>query len=181
MLASRIFGTAARRPSQIKFMPLLINLRHLEREDVVLEGELSAEELDLLNVDELIHFAQPVEYDLEAEEADGGILVQGSLRTVLDCECARCLKPFRRDLELDGWACLLPLEGEEAVTVTNDCLDLTPFIREDILLELPQRPLCKPDCAGLPKTAGGTAKKNAQSGQAEAGSSAWAELNKLKF
>jgi uncharacterized metal-binding protein YceD (DUF177 family) len=28
-------------------------------------------------------------------------------------------------------------------------VDLTPFIREDILLDFPQRPLCRPDCAGL--------------------------------
>jgi len=162
-------------------MPLLINLRHLERKDVFLEGELSAEDLELVNMDELMRMAGPLEYDLEAEELDGGILVQGSLRVPLDCECARCLKPFRRELNLEHWACHLPREGEEAVTVTNDCVDLTPFVREDILLELPQRPLCKPDCAGLPKTVVGKPKKNAQTGQAEAGSSAWAELNKLKL
>ena len=162
-------------------MPLLINLRHLERKDAALEGELSAEDLDLVNVDELIHFAQPLEYDLEAEQLDDGILVQGSLRVVLACECARCLKPFKFDLELEGWACHLPLEGEEAVAVINDSVDLTPFVREDILLELPQRPLCKPDCAGLSKPVVGKAKNKARTGQAEPGSSAWAELNKLKL
>ena len=35
------------------------------------------------------------------------------------------------------------------VAIENDCVDLTPFVREDILLEFPQHPLCKPDCGGL--------------------------------
>jgi uncharacterized protein len=161
--------------------PLLINLRHLERKSVVLEGELTAEDLELVALDDLIQLAGPVEYDLEAEQLDDGILVQGSLRAQFDCECGRCLKKFTWELELDGWACHLPLEGEEAVTVNNDSVDLTPFLREDILLELPQRPLCKPDCAGLPKAVVGKVNKNAQIGHAEAGSAAWAELNKLKF
>ena len=47
------------------------------------------------------------------------------------------------------WTLHLPLEGEDKVTVENDCVDLTPFVREDILLEFPQHPLCKPDCARI--------------------------------
>jgi len=163
-------------------MPLLINLRHLERDPLSLEGELSAEELEMLNLDELMRMTQPLEYELEVERLDDGILAQGSLRLVLDCECARCLKPFPFQLNLDNWAAHLPLEGEDAVTINNDSVDLTPAIREDILLELPQRPLCKPDCAGLPKTGGGKVKKTApKGGQGKAGSDPWAELNKLKL
>jgi len=60
-------------------------------------------------------------------------------------------------------------------------VDLTPFAREDILLEFPQHPLCDPECSGLPNSSVGKAKKNSGAGKTEAGSSAWAELNKLKF
>ena len=73
----------------------------------------------------------------------------GSLTLTLDCECVRCLKTFEHELKLTDWALHLPLEGEEKVPVENDCVDLTPFVREDILLEFPQHPLCKPDCRGL--------------------------------
>ena len=85
------------------------------------------------------------------------------------------------DLELADWTCHLPLEGEEAVPVTNDCVDLTPYVREDILLAFPQHPLCDPDVAGLPKHGAGKPKQRRRASQTEAGSSAWAELNKLKF
>jgi uncharacterized protein len=162
-------------------MPLLINLRQVERRDLVLQGELTAEELDLVNLDELIRFASPLEYDLVAQRMEGGVLVQGELRVVLACECSRCLKPFEQALELKDWACHLALEGEEAAVVKDDCVDLTPYLREDILLELPQRPLCRAECEGLPKAAAGKTKKTNKSGSEEGNPSAWNELNKLKF
>ena len=65
--------------------------------------------------------------------------------------------------------------------VVNDCVDLTPYVREDILLEFPQHPLCDPECRGLPKTSIGKSRNTSGTGKTEVGSSAWAELNKLKL
>jgi uncharacterized protein len=134
-------------------MALLINIRQLEKENISLEGELPANDLDLEGVDELIRVEEPLQYDLEAEKLDDSILVQGTLALNLQCECVRCLKSFVYPLELTGWACHLPLEGDEKVPVANDSVDLTPYLREDILLEFPRHPLCKSDCSGLPKKA----------------------------
>ena len=166
-------------------MALLINLRQLERGPVVAKGKVSAEELELTDLDELIRLAGSVQYELEAAKMEKSVLVQGRVQLVLDCECARCLKPFKRELELVDWKCLLELEGEEPVPVAGDCVDLTPHIREDILLELPQRPLCQPDCRGLPKKAAGklekTPKTTGKSGQAGGVLPDWTVLNKLKL
>jgi uncharacterized metal-binding protein YceD (DUF177 family) len=60
-------------------------------------------------------------------------------------------------------------------------VDLTPFVREDILLEFPRHPLCEPQCRGLPKMSAGKAKKSDGTGTTDVGSPAWAELNKLKL
>jgi uncharacterized protein len=162
-------------------MPLLINLRQLERRDLVLRGELTAAELDLVNLDELMRIERPLRYDLVAQRLEDGVLAQGSLRLTLACECARCLKPFPLALNLESWACHLALTGEEAVIVKDDCVDLTPCIREDILLELPQRPLCKTDCDGLKKALGGRQQPSNEIRPEEGKSSAWSELNKLKL
>jgi uncharacterized protein len=162
-------------------MPVLINLRQLEKDDVHLTGEVPAGELDVTNIDELIHAPKPLEYDLEAQNMESGILVTGDLRLDLKCECARCLKEFDYRLEVKDWACHLPLEGEEKVEVSNDCVDLTPYMREDILLGLPQHPLCKPECSGLPKKAVAKTKKSNGAGSSRETGSAWAELNKLKL
>jgi uncharacterized metal-binding protein YceD (DUF177 family) len=75
----------------------------------------------------------------------------------------------------------LPLKGEDAVPVASDLVDLTPTLREDILLELPRHPLCERECGGLPNMSGGRAKNKKNAGKNESASSAWAELNKLKL
>jgi len=157
---------------------LSVNLRHLETRNLVLRGELSLAELDLDARDEMMHVVSPVEYDIEIEKLDDALLVQGELRVAFDCECVRCLKKFKRKLDLKNWTLHLPLEGEDAVTVDNDCVDLTPFVREDILLGFPQHPLCKPDCVGLKPKTGKSAKI---ADNEEPKPSAWAELNKLKL
>jgi uncharacterized protein len=162
-------------------MSLKVNLCHLEEDSVRLEGELSAEELDIETRDEVIVLTQPLTYNLEVQKFEGGLLVQGALQLPLDCQCVRCLKPFTRLLELPDYRLHVPLQGEDAAPVANDLVDLTPAIREDILLEFPQHPLCDPECWGLlPKTEGGPGKTNS-SEEPELSSSAWAELNKLKF
>jgi len=163
-------------------MSLQINMRALMRDDsVLLEGELPASELDLDDVDEMIKLVDPLRYKLEAQKLEKSILVQGSLELVLRCECVRCLKQFEYKLDLPEWTCLLPLEGEEMVAITNDSVDLTPYVREDILLGFPQHPLCNAECGGLPKKAVGKVKKTGGTGKTKDISSAWAELNKLKF
>ncbi len=164
-------------------MRLLVNLRHLDAHTPVvrLQGQLPVNDLDLDTRDEMIQAAQPLDYALEVQKFEQGLLAQGRLRLTLKCQCVRCLKPFQYRLALDRWACHLALQGEERVAVVNDCVDLTPFVREDILLEFPQHPLCDPGCSGLPKTFVGKAERSSGAGESEASSSAWAELNKLKF
>ena len=162
-------------------MPLVVNLRHLEAHNVRLEGELPAEEMDIDTRDEVIQITQPLEHDLEVQKLENSILVQGHLHLNLECQCVRCLKPFQYHLELERWTCHLPLKGEDCVTVTNDFVDLTPYVREDILLEFPRHPLCNPECRGLPGVSVGGARTASGAGKTEVGSPAWAELNKLKL
>jgi uncharacterized protein len=160
-------------------MKPLVNLRHLEDGPVTLTGQLTVEELDLDPMDEVIHLTHELSYDVEVEKVDHAILAQGTLEMDLDCDCVRCLKPHQQKVLLENWAAHLPLEGEEKVAVHNDVVDLTPYIREDMVLAFPQHPLCEPECKGLkgrendPNLSG--------AGQSDSASSAWAVLNKLKL
>ena len=90
-------------------MSLKINLRHLEETGIHLIGEIPVAELDLGVNDELIHTEKPLRYDLSVELLHDAILATGSLSLPLDCECGRCLKKFKSELKLDGWAAHLPL------------------------------------------------------------------------
>ncbi|MFO1475421.1 MAG: YceD family protein [Verrucomicrobiota bacterium] len=162
-------------------MPVTVNLRHLESDDLRLEGELPVEELDLQLRDAVIRVERPLEYRLDVEKLGVELLAKGSLRLALRCECVRCLSAFETVLELPDWTCLLPLEGEDSVPISNDSVDLTPYIREDILLEFPQHPVCGKDCRGLPNPQGGKELDVNEPGHSAPGSSAWSELDKLKF
>jgi uncharacterized protein len=162
-------------------MPLLVNLRHLEACNVRLEGTSPVGDLDIDTHDEVIQVSQPLHYHLEVQKLEDGLLVQGRLRLTLDCLCVRCLKRVQYRLKLDQWTCHLPLQGDDAVAVVNDCVDLTPYIREDILLEFPRHPLCDPECRGLPRTSIGKVTNTSKTSPSEAGSSAWVELDKLKL
>ena len=158
-------------------MPLTFNLHHIEAKDLALEGELPSEELELDLHDEVIHPAGPLKYDLEVQRIEGAALVQGELILPLEFDCVRCLKKFKRSLEIENWVCHLPLIGEDAIPVDNDLVNLTPYLREDILLALPQHPLCEPECGGLkvPASVKGPGRAS------EKVSSAWDELDKLKL
>jgi len=156
-------------------MPLVVNLRHLANHNVSLQGELPLAELDLETNDAMVQANGPVTHDLEAQLLEDNVLVRGSLSVTLACQCVRCLKPFVQELHLGEWTCLLPLKGEESVPVVSDCVDLTPQIREDILLAFPQHPVCDAKCRGLAKS------ESSGQDRTGTGSSAWSALDKLKL
>jgi uncharacterized protein len=161
-------------------MPLLVNIQQLFHDDLSLKGELPVEDLALDVHDEVVQARSPLQYELSVEKLEDALLVQGRLRLKLDCRCVRCLKPMVVWLDLTGWACHLPLQGEDAVPVVNDSVDLTPHIREDILLGFPQYPVCEPECGGLTPGSRGTA-KGTSGGETIPPSVSWSELDKLKL
>jgi uncharacterized protein len=131
-------------------MAIKLNLQQLEQEDLQLDGQLSAAELDLqMGGDILVHSAGTLDYQLDATQAGDTLLVRGALNIDFACDCARCLEPFTYTLELTEWTCALPLTGPDAVQPKGEYLDLTPWVREDILLGLPQHPQCGSECQGL--------------------------------
>jgi uncharacterized protein len=160
-------------------MSIPVNIQHLEKGPVSVIDELLPKELDLQSRDELIRFGGPVSFDLEVQKLDESILVQGVVSVQVECDCARCLKTFSKVVDLPQWTIHLALAGDEAVPVINECVDLTPFLREDILLALPQHPLCSRDCKGLMRDHDGGAESRPAKGVVEDQASPWGELDKL--
>jgi uncharacterized metal-binding protein YceD (DUF177 family) len=156
-------------------MSLTFNIRHLEKKDLHLKGDLPTHDLDLDLHDETIRPGPELSYDLEVQRLEGGALVQGTVRLPVEYICVRCLKKFKRPLVLDNWTVHLPLSGEDAVEISNDLVNLTPYLREDTLLALPQHPLCEVECRGLKLPARSKDPEPAKT------ASAWDELDKLKL
>lgn len=67
--------------------------------------------------------------------------------------CDRCLKPAPRSFQKQFTHILTPTlnseDNDEFILVEDMHFDLDALLREDILLELPTKVLCRADCKGL--------------------------------
>jgi uncharacterized protein len=161
-------------------MPLCIQLRDLDNGPIRLCGTLPLKELELGDLGEVLRGTAPLRYDLRVELVSERVLASGELCLDLEADCVRCLKPIPVEVRLAEWQGILPLSGEEAVPVVDDSVDLTPPLREDIFLALPQHPLCDLRCGGLLQAPARPADLPTGTIAGES-SSVWDALNKLQF
>ena len=78
----------------------------------------------------------PTKFDVLVSLDKESVLVEGVVETEFELECSRCLEKFKWKLRLDPYFSDEPREGRSN-------LDLTEFLREDILLALPGYPHCE--------------------------------------
>ena len=117
-----------------------INVKRIPEGGETLRGTEPAAILEL--EDPNVRFEKEIECELHAQVQGNALLVTGTLRTPVTARCGRCLKTLKLPLAVQDFVFHCELRGE-------DFVDLTENIREDILLTLPQRILCNPDCKGL--------------------------------
>jgi DUF177 domain-containing protein len=99
----------------------------------------------------------PIEGDLLLESVVDGIYVSGSVGGRFQMRCARCLKPFERDFDVEMTELVAREPGpEDDYALAEDLtLDPEPMVRDAVGLEMPFAPLCRPDCLGLCEICGG--------------------------
>ncbi len=118
-----------------------LSLALLEKQPIELAGEEPPELLGL-EPDSPIVADHPIKYRLKAQKVSGGVLVEGRVATRIHGLCGRCLEPVKRKIESPELSLFFENPpGEE--------LDLTPEVREELLLELPMNLLCSESCRGL--------------------------------
>jgi uncharacterized protein len=87
-----------------------------------------------------------------------GLLVQVKMRANTPAECVRCLNEFEQPLAIDftelyNFATRSVSEGD-LIVPENGYIDLSPLVREYMLLEVPISPVCRPDCRGFCQVCG---------------------------
>ena len=96
-----------------------------------------------------------------ATHTDPGALLEGDVDATVAQECARCLRTlashvrtrfaeqYYAKLHVDTGA-PMPEAPRDAKVIGSDFrIDLTPLLREEVILAVPLAPLCQPDCRGL--------------------------------
>ncbi len=110
-----------------------VHLRQIPDEGLHLEGEEECPIPELASED--VVCAGPLRYSLDLGISDGSLWANGSLSQPVEVHCVACLESFVHTIEVPEFAFLTETTGPETV-------DLTPFVREDILLNLPAYPRC---------------------------------------
>ena len=135
--------------------PLVIDTHDLgRRAGAMRELQTTTEAPDGIGSDVIgVPTGSPIRLDLRLESVVEGVLVTGTAEVEVAGQCGRCLEPIEQQLEIDIQELYLYPDAEpddtEASRMEGELLDLEPLVRDEVVLELPFMPLCRPDCAGL--------------------------------
>jgi uncharacterized protein len=149
-----------------------INVKCIPPDGETLAGSDPSSIMELEEPD--TRFEHDVEYELLAQLQENALLVTGQLRTPATLRCSRCLQVFDFPVRVDQFVFHQELHGE-------DFVDLTANMREDIILELPQRALCAEGCKGLCPHCGKDLNKGSCRCKPSEGDLRWHALDNLKL
>lgn len=136
--------------------PLVIDTRELGRRPGsmrrVQRGDPAPEDLGV----EMIRVPTGAELvlDLRLESVMEGVLVSGFVTAPLVGECGRCLEPVTSSIEVElqelyAYPESDATDDEEVSRLVGDLIDITPALRDAVVLALPLSPLCQDNCPGL--------------------------------
>lgn len=162
--------------------PLVVNAAELLRRpgsERRVHLEVTPDELGV--ADERLVAGEPIVLDLRLEALNDGILVHGNVRARWSGLCRRCLTAV-------GGEAVAQVEERyqhvvtdpDAFPLVDDQIDLRAVAGQLVLLELPDAPLCRDDCAGLCPICGidrNTATCECQEGPSD---SVWSVLEALR-
>jgi uncharacterized protein len=149
-----------------------IHLRHIHADGLHLEGEEECLIPDLAA--EEVRCKGPLRYALDLGISEGALWATGSLAQPVELTCVRCLEPFPFDIEAKAFSIHVDLTGPELI-------DLTPYMREDILLNLPAHPHCDREGGRECPAANAPASENVVSEAVPKAQPDWSALDKLKL
>lgn len=87
-----------------------------------------------------------------------GYKVSYNIKGKIDLTCSRCLEVFSKDLGGEHSVIALKSYNERehlresdmnTISLDGDILNLTELVREQIILDVPYKPLCHPECKGI--------------------------------
>jgi len=137
-----------------------IDVRELELRPLRYSAELSQQELGFDPKD--VHIHGGVQVELLVEKRGYDVRVRGTLKAQVDLSCSRCLDPVRVGIASDfdqlyESNAAHPLTGEIALRekdtdiafFSGNTIEINDIVREQVLLAVPMKPICREDCKGL--------------------------------
>jgi uncharacterized protein len=133
---------------------LRVDLRELARGPVETRGELTQDDLALAGTE--ISLREPVAVSGRLQAiGEGRFYWQGTAHTVAQGECRRCLTPLATPIDLEIGALFTQdpdaPDDPDSYPVAPDAMDIdvTPAVREELVLAAPRYVVCREECKGL--------------------------------
>jgi uncharacterized protein len=149
------------------------------------------EELNL--VDERVTLADPVIVNGRVKTSRSEVRVSGRIETQVNVDCDRCLKtlevPVAADFALQyitgqeyesSHIAALPADEMAVSVFDGEAIDVDEIVREQILLAVPDRALCREDCKGICSSCGIDLNAGSCNCDSTEIDPRWAALRKLK-
>ena len=128
--------------------------------------------------------------ELRLEAVMDGVLATGTASAQATGECVRCLDELDENLVVDFQELYLydsagkkgagqEEAGEDDLSLEDDLLDLEPVLRDAVVLALPFKPVCDPECPGLCAECGARLAEDPDHTHGEAIDPRWAKLSQM--
>jgi len=143
--------------------------------------------------DERARLSEPLHAEFRARRKRNEVEIEGAIKGTLEAECDRCLSVVNfpvdtkfevvfapSDVIANSEAHELSAEDLARVSYENGVINLDELAREQVLLEIPTRILCREDCKGLCPTCGANLNEGACRCEAQKTDSRWSGLAELK-
>jgi len=90
---------------------------------------------------------------INLSRTQNGLRLQAEFEAFTQAECGRCLQDYRLHLTTQFEEIFTfenhPLSEDEQIIPEDGNIDFKTYIRDYFLIEIPIKPVCKPDCKGL--------------------------------
>ncbi|SNZ12146.1 YceD family protein [Hydrogenobacter hydrogenophilus] len=140
---------------------VVLNLKEIFKRRSKFTGfyRLSPKEVRLpADMGELI---EPIDVFVEITKEKGGYRVHMNIEGSITLECSRCLSVFNKDMNISENIKIEPYPTRDVIQIKPKDLEVSFFedeenfnlvdlVREQIILSIPIKPLCDPECRGIP-------------------------------
>ena len=121
---------------------------------------------------------------LTLSQTSSGLVLELELETRVLGPCMRCLADAGLDVHVSSreYQASSPGESDELTTpyIVDDRLDLSAWAHDAVALALPDKILCRDDCAGLCPVCGRDLNREPHEHEGEAADPRWAPLSELR-
>jgi len=123
-----------------------IKVKDIRPEGIEVSDKIALEIIGLTENDD-VRFIAPLEARAKVSRVENTVLAKTHLQGQIASFCSRCLEKVQQ-----GWSGDFVFDVE--VNRNTDYVELDEDIRQEVILNLPTRLLCKKDCKGICSTCG---------------------------